>query len=57
MRRILLALVLGLNGLFSFSQDCNIALQPIIVPSADGSYYPQVESYLVNRLQNIVVGA
>ena len=57
MRRILLALVLGLNGLFSFSQDCNIALQPIIVPSADGSYYPQVESYLVNRLQNLVVGA
>ena len=57
MRRILLALVLGLNGLFSFSQDCNIALQPIIVPSADGSYYPQVESYLINRLQNIVIGA
>ena len=57
MRRILLAIVLGMNGLFSFSQDCNIALQPIIVPSADGSYYPQVESYLVNRLQNMVVGA
>ncbi len=57
MKRILLALVLGMNVLFSFSQDCNIALQPIIVPSADGSYYPQVESFLVNRLQNMVVGA
>ena len=57
MRRILLTLILGLNGLFSFSQNCNIALQPIVVPSADGSYYPQVESYLTNRLRNLVLGA
>ena len=57
MRRILLTLILGLNGLFAFSQNCNIALQPIVVPSADGSYYPQVESYLTNRLRNLVLGA
>lgn len=56
MRRILLTFILGMNALFSFSQDCNIALQPVVVPSADGSYYPQVESYLTNRLQNITLG-
>lgn len=57
MRRILLTLILGLNGLFAFSQNCNIALQPIVVPPADGSHYPQVESYLTNRLRNLVLGA
>ena len=57
MRKILLTLILWLNGLFVFSQNCNIALQPIVIPPADGSYYPQVESYLTNRLRNLVLGA
>ena len=57
MKRILFALILSVNVLFTFSQECNIALQPIVVPSSDGSYYPQVESYLTNRLQNITLEA
>ena len=57
MRKILLSLLLVMNAILLYPQDCSIALQPIIVPSADGSYYPQVESYLVNRLQNMVLGA
>ena len=57
MKRILFALILSVNVLFTFSQECNIALQPIVVPSSDGSYYPQVKSYLTNRLQNITLEA
>lgn len=57
MKRILFALILSVNVLFTFSQECNISLQPIVVPSSDGSYYPQIESYLTNRLQNITLEA
>lgn len=55
MKRILLTFVWELNILYSLAQNCDIALAPIVTQSFDGSYYPQVESYLNNRLQNLTL--
>lgn len=56
MKRLSLICILGMSLLCSFAQDCVIALQPIVTPSADGNYFPQVESYLTNRLRGLTIG-
>ena len=53
MKRLLLICAFCISLLSSYAQNCNIALQPIVAPSPNGNYYPQVESNLINRLRNI----
>lgn len=55
MKRLLLICTLGMSLICSYAQDCNISLQPIVIPSSDGNYYAQVESYLTNRLRNLAI--
>lgn len=57
MKRIILILILGVHAIYSFSQNCDMAFVSIVAPSSDGSYYPQVESYLNNRLQNLSINS
>lgn len=37
----------------SHAQDCDISLRPVVTPSADGNAFPQVMSYLTNRLRTL----
>lgn len=57
MKRLSLICILAMSLLYSFAQDCLIALQPIVTPSTDGNYFPQVESYLTNRLRGLTTGS
>lgn len=57
MKRLSLICILAMSLLCSFAQDCLIALQPIVTPSTDGNYFPQVESYLTNRLRGLTTGS
>ena len=51
MKQIVLLILLGLSVKLGWSQNCDIQLVPIVTPSADGSYYPQVVNFLTNRLR------
>lgn len=57
MKRTFSIITLGLSFLISFSQNCDIALQTIVTPSSDGSYYPQVDSYLTNKLHGLTTNS
>lgn len=57
MKRLFSIFALGMSLLCSYAQNCDIALQPIVTPSADGNYFPQVESYLTNRLRSLTIGS
>ena len=57
MKRLSLICILAMSLLCSFAQDCVIALQPIVTPSTDGNYFPQVESYLTNRLRGLTTSS
>ena len=57
MKRLSLICILAMSLLYSFAQDCLIALQPIVTPSTDGNYFPLVESYLTNRLRGLTTGS
>ena len=57
MKRLSFIYILGMSLLCSFAQDCVVALQPIVTPSTDGNYFPQVESYLTNRLRSLTTGS
>lgn len=37
----------------SHAQDCDISLRPVVTPSAAGNAFPQVMSYLTNRLRTL----
>ena len=51
MKNFFLILFLTLSLSTGWAQNCDIQLVPIITPSADGNYSPQVSSYLTNRLR------
>lgn len=51
MKKILLSLFSSFFISLGWSQNCDIQLVPIITPSADGSYHPQVVNFLTNRLR------
>lgn len=48
---LILLMSLSLSGLPILAQDCAIALSPVVMPASDGSYYPQVNNYLTNRIR------
>lgn len=51
MKKFLFSYMLSCMSIFAYAQDCDIPLRPLITQSADGSSYPQVVSYLTNRLR------
>lgn len=51
MKKFVFSFLLGCMSLATYAQDCDIPLRPLVTPSADGSYYPQVVSYLTNRIR------
>lgn len=57
MKKFLISLILGCVSLCVAGQECSIPLRPLVTQSADGSYYPQVVSYLTNRLRTLTASA
>lgn len=55
MKKILLTLILGFNILYSLSQNCHIAFTPLVIPSSTGDDNTQVDKYLYNRLQSLML--
>lgn len=57
MKRFFLIIALGLTSLIAFTQNCDVALQAIVSPSSNSVSYPQVDSFLFNKLQSLIEGS
>lgn len=57
MKRTFLSFFIGMASLGIHAQECDIPLRPLITQSADGNYFPQVVSYLTNRVRQLTSNA
>lgn len=53
MKKFFLSIFLCMSAIMSHAQDCDISLRPVVTPSAAGNAFPQVMSYLTNRLRTL----
>lgn len=53
MKKFILFIIVCVASIAIHAQECNIPLQPLVIKTADGNYFPQVESYLTNRVRSL----
>ncbi len=55
MKLFVLSLIIGTICTIDMAQTCDLSLTTIVLPSSDGSYNSQVESYLKNRMRYLLM--